>query len=670
MNIFDYPHIKEAIENVLNDLEFKKRSCVIATMGIGKSAIATSAMLNYADKAIVFAAPRQLHLEQIQEHLTNMGYDLDKDFADLKFYTYAQLHEMIKKGIVPTFDLFVCDEFHAIAKKKRYESISKMFNDDGERKYLGLSATPILQWDFEIVNDDNDEELKKRVNMANVLYDGNVSFFYSLDEAFANDLFSIPIYDEFFVLSRNTREEAIDILKKRVGENISEEQIDQLVDYLNKEAGIVHILKKYLNLHQTKIMFYCRDFNDLLAKERLLRREFPTLDIYKTSCRLPKKENSENINEFKNNEFRDGNSKVLLSIRQMTEGFHTDGEMQIIFANKTNAYRDFLQKFGRGCSLGNKMPVRILDLGGNLTRISSLNFLHLRDNYEKKGETGNGIVGLQNVSFGGNITDLNNYIESICQTAYLSNRDKTDIYCDRIISNSGYLEDPDEKYKDGTYLRDWYKEMLKIAKNELRLYKKNKDYKISSDDMYVIEMLAYLENYLRGIDLPNVEDKRSAYYERTIEYGNVLPKSKDYCFFDGTYMTTWYNAQYKKVKELMKNLNQENYKLSKSNYDLLLWFNKLHTDLKIAWLDKYLGPQRREKNGEAYQRWSLLASEVDKNPKALKTKKLCEGIEDFYSMEEFITGAEKRMGDMADELFPCSNTSIEEIDKHLKLTNR
>ena len=182
MSIFDYPHIQEAIENVLNDLEFKKRSCVIATMGIGKSAIATSVMLNYADKVIVFAAPRQLHLEQIQEHLTNMGYDLDKDFANLKFYTYAQLHEMIKRGVLPPFDLFICDEFHAIAKKKRYESISKMFNDEDGKMRFGLSATPILQWVFEVENDENNEELKKRVNMANVLYDGNVSFFYSLDD--------------------------------------------------------------------------------------------------------------------------------------------------------------------------------------------------------------------------------------------------------------------------------------------------------------------------------------------------------------------------------------------------------------------------------------------------------------------------------------------------------
>ncbi|MDE6292572.1 MAG: DEAD/DEAH box helicase family protein, partial [Bacilli bacterium] len=404
MNIFDYPHIQEAIENVSNDLKYKRRACVVATMGIGKSAIAASTMLDYADKKIIFAAPRHLLLEQMQGHLRNMGYDLDKDFASIKFYTYAQLHAMIKKGNVPDFEFLVCDEFHAIAKKKQYSSIKKkLFTHDEDKYYLGLSATPILQWEYEVISNEENKKEKRRVNMASDLYDDNVSFFYSLDDAFVNGLFSIPLYDEFFVLSRNPREEAIEILKQRTDNNYTEEQVDALVDYLNREAGIIPILKKYLNLKNTKIMFYCRDFNDLLAKERLLKKEFPNLDIYKTSCRLPKKDNGENIKQFRNNDFNDGNSKVLLSIRQMTEGFHTDGEMQLVFGNKTKAYRDFLQKFGRGCSLGNLIPVKILDLGGNLTRISSLDFLNFRKRLESDGETKNGVPSLPNITFGGNI---------------------------------------------------------------------------------------------------------------------------------------------------------------------------------------------------------------------------------------------------------------------------
>jgi len=120
----------------------------------------------------------------------------------------------------------------------------------------------------------------------------------------------------------------------------------------------------------------------------------------------------------------------------------------------------------------------------------------------------------------------------------------------------GYLDDPGEKFKDGTYLRDWYKEMLKIAKKELDLCKHSRDYKISRDDIYVIERLAYLDDYLRGIDVLSIVDKRNVYYDKAAEYGNVLPKSNDYRFADGTFMASWYNSQYKKVKELMKTLRK------------------------------------------------------------------------------------------------------------------
>ena len=669
MNIFDYPHIQEAIENVTNDLKYKKRACVVATMGIGKSAIAASTMLDYADKKIIFAAPRHLLLAQIQGHLRNMGYDLDKDFASIKFYTYAQLHAMIKKGNIPDFDLLVCDEFHAIAKRKRYDSIKKLFSYD-DKYYLGLSATPILQWEYEVVSNEDNKKEKKRVNMASVLYDDNVSFFYSLDDAFANGLFSVPIYDEFFVLSRNPREEAVDILKQRVGHKYTEEQVNALVDYLNREAGLIPVLKQYLNLKNTKIMFYCRDFDDLCAKERLLKKEFPDLDIYKTSCRLPNKENKKNIEDFRNDEFNNSNSKVLLSIRQMTEGFHTDGEMQLVFGNKTKAYRDFLQKFGRGCSLGNLVPVKILDLGGNLTRISSLDFLHFRKRLESAGETKSAVPSLPNITFGGNIVDLNNYIESICQAAFVSIRDKADIYYDRIVSNGGYLKNPKEQFKDGTYLKDWYKEMLGIAKSELKLYKENPNYKISSDNMYVIETLAHLDNYLKGIVLPTLDDKRNLYYEKAVEYGNVLPKSEEYRFADGTYMSTWYNEQKKRVKEILKQLeDSEEYSLSEKNFELLKWIRDLHVGLKNAWLNKNLGLQREVTGSEKYQDWKLFTEAVDKNPKLLKTKKLCEGIEDFYALEEFCNGTETRMAEYAENNFAYSKLDMDSIEKHLVKKN-
>ncbi len=666
MNIFDYPHIKEGIEKIANDLKYKDRTCVVATMGIGKSALATSTIVDYADKKIIFASPRNLLLEEIQGHLINMGYDLKRDFTDLKFYTYAQLHAMIKKGIVPDFNLLICDEFHAIAKNKQYESISKLFVYDQDKKYLGLSATPILQWDYED-EDISDEKIKRRVNMANTLYDGNVSFFYSLNDAFTNGLFTIPEYYEFFVISKNAREEAIRILKTKKGDNITEEQINALVDYLNKEAGIIPILKQYLSLKGTKILFYCRDFNDLLAKERLLRAEFPNLDIYKTSCRLSKKDNKKNIKEFRNNNFKAGNSKVLLSIRQMTEGFHTDGKIQIVFGNKTKAYRDFLQKFGRGCCLGNNEPVKVLDLGGNLTRISSLDFLHFRERLDGNEIPTKSIPKLENISFGGNLENLNNYVEAICQTAYVSDKEKTDTYYERIINNFGYLKDENEKYKDGTYLRDWYKEMLKIAKRELQLSKENSEYKISSDNMYIIETLAYLENYLTNVEPITEEDKRKIYYEKALEYGNFLPKSEEYRFIDGTYMSVWYSNHKKEVKKILKLLEkQKGYTISKKALELITWMRDLHIDLKNAWLFNRLNSQWLSQESEKYSNWKAFSEAVNKNMKLLKTKKLCEGIEEFYCVEEYYAGVEERMNAYADMCFTYANIDLGDVKQHLK----
>ncbi|MDE6141858.1 MAG: hypothetical protein K2G03_04575, partial [Bacilli bacterium] len=360
------------------------------------------------------------------------------------------------------------------------------------------------------------------------------------------------------------------------------------------------------------------------------------------------------------------NSKVLLSIRQMTEGFHTDGAMQIVFCNKTKAYRDFLQKFGRGCSLGNKIPVSVLDLGGNLTRISSLDFLNFRSKLSKNGANSDRILSLPNVTFGGNIVDLNNYIESICQATFVSKREKADIYFDRIVSNGGYLKNPKEQFKDGTYLKDWYKEMLSITKSELKLYKENPNYKISGDNMYIISVLAYLDNYLRDVASLTLQDKRKIYYEKSLEYGNILPRSDEYRFLDGTYMSTWYNEQKKQAKGILKQLEEtDNCSLSEKKFELIEWIHNLHIGLKEAWLYKHLGLQIDLMESEKYQDWKLFSEAVDKDQKLLKTKKLCEGIEKFYSIEDYCTGTKERMEDYAGRNFSYSQIDMTRIEKHL-----
>lgn len=666
MNIFEYPHIKDATKAVLRDLQYKKKSCVIAAMGIGKSAIAINAMLVYSNESILFCAPTHLILEQMQDYLKNMGYDVEHDFKNLQFYTYASLHSLIKKGNIPEFNLLICDEFHAIAKRKQYDSIKLLFTSEKNKRYLGLSATPILQWEYEIFYNEKDKLFKKRVNMASVLYDDSISYYYSIEDAFINDLFRLPIYNEFFVVSENTKTEAYKILKQARVENITEEMIKSLAKYLDNEASFVSILKKYLEIKNTKILFYCRDFKDLLEKELLLKQLFPTLSLYKTSCRLSKNENRENVSEFRNNEFVGENSKVLLSIRQVTEGFHTDGAMQIVFSNKTKAYRDFLQKFGRGCSIGNPVSVKILDLGGNLTRICSLDFLNYRKNIEQKEKDSFKSEIFAKMKVGGNIVDLNKTIHQICENVFVSKREKTDFYYEKILSNYGILKNPEEKYKDGTYLKDWYKEMMSIAHYELCLLKENANYKISEENMYIIETLAYIENYKTKKCTLTEEEKRNIYSEQAIKYQNLLPKNEEYRFTDGTYMASWYQKEKKKVQSLLNRMNKEtNYFLSEKNFKLILWIHILNVDLKNIWLQNWLGSQWEITESEKYRRWEKFSDEVVKDPTLLKTKKLCESIDAFYSLEEYCKGNEERTIKIAEQNYSFAMLELDSIQRHI-----
>lgn len=666
MNIFEYPHIKEATTFVLKDLQYKKKSCVIAAMGIGKSAIAINTILAYSNESILFCAPTHLILEQMKEYLKNMGYDLEQDFKNLQFYTYASLHSIIKKGNIPEFHLLICDEFHAIAKRKQYDSIKQLFHYGEDKRYLGLSATPILQWEFEKSYNEQNALSKKRVNMASLLYDNHVSYYYSIEDAFLNGLFAMPIYNEFFVVSENTKTEAYKILKQERLENITEEMIVSLTNYLDKEATYVSILKKYLELKNTKILFYCRDFKDLLEKESILKQLFPELSLYKTSCRLPKNENKQNISEFRNNEFAGENSKVLLSIRQVTEGFHTDGAMQIVFSSKTKAYRDFLQKFGRGCSIGNPISVKILDLGGNLTRICSLDFLNFRKNIDQKEKDPFHNTIFAKIKFGGNMVDLSKTIHQICENVYVSKKEKTDLYYERILSNYGTLKNPEEKYKDGTYLKDWYKEMMEIAYHELYLLRENSHYKISEENMYIIETLAHIENYKTKKHTVTEEEKRNIYFEQAIKYQNILPKSDVHRFIDGSYMATWYQGQKKKVQSLLNRINKDaNYCLNEKNFLLISWIYTLHRDLKNIWLQNRLGLQREITESEKYRRWLKFSVEVAKDPKLLNTKKLCESIDAFYSLEEYCKGNEERTTKVAEQNYFFSTIEIDNIKKRI-----
>ena len=227
----------------------------------------------------------------------------------------------------------------------------------------------------------------------------------------------------------------------------------------------------------------------------------------------------------------------------------------------------------------------------------------------------------------------------------------------------------DLKYKNEACVEDWYKEMHDIASRELGFLKQNPEYRIPTDAMYIIETLAYIENYGIQINKQTEEQKRTEYYTKAIAYKNFLPRCEEYRFLDGTYMASWYQKQKIKIQKIVRGLEKDTFELSENNFELLNWICTLHADLKEAWLQDMLGSQYSLQNSEKYKQWQQFSEVIATNPKLLSTKQLCQSIEVFYAIEEFFCERNKRIREVAEQNFCYSKINMDLAKSHLNFKN-
>ncbi|MCI8588568.1 MAG: hypothetical protein HFG40_02840 [Bacilli bacterium] len=671
MSILECSQLQTEVEKMINDLDHKKKSCAIIAREEVKIATAIKMIINFSKEDVLFCAPTESAIQKIKDTFENMGYDLMRDFKNLQFYTFDQLHSMIKNVKRPEYSLLICDQFHLLNKKKQYQSIKQLFKDSKNKKYFGLSQTPLSNWEYERIYEQKLKSGKRIENITESLYENNISFFYSIEDAIIDGLIDTPVYNEYFILEgKKPRQIALELLRQARTKNVTEEMIDSLIAYLSQESSLVDILEKYIQPEGSRIMYICKDFQDLIEKEQLLKEIFPQLSIYKTAAQLDKKENDKNVEHFLNTEFSEGNSKVLLSLKQEIEATSIDGKVQIIFGTKTNSYKDFIQKLTQIFVLGKNQDLEVLDLGGDLTRIRSLDFFEFKYKLERKAKK-RGIASkdFPKIKYNGNMPALNDMVKEMAKNTFVSKKEKAEIYYDRITSNFGILKNPDETFRDETSFKDWEKEMTKIASTELHLLQENPEYQISEENMYIIETAAYIDSLFEIPKTESEESKRQEYYKKAILCKNILLKNELLRFSDGTYMSTWYQTQRRKVETILNKIEKNNdYELKEDEMLLLVWMNKLHTALKALWVERILRAQRKEQNSELNKKWRKISELVADNPSLLKTKKDWDSLEKFNIIEEFYNEVEMNTLAVADINFPYANRiSIERENEGKKI---
>ncbi len=142
------------LKNIDKTFQAKQFVSAILPTGAGKSFVALAEMLEYKDKEILYLAPNDSILEQVENYIvkyihgetvTKSKKDIIKEvFPNLKLQTYSGLLSINQQEYINhKYDLIVLDELHrsgAIEWKRKVEELLQY--QDSNAKVLGITATP------------------------------------------------------------------------------------------------------------------------------------------------------------------------------------------------------------------------------------------------------------------------------------------------------------------------------------------------------------------------------------------------------------------------------------------------------------------------------------------------------------------------------------------------
>ena len=174
-----------AFKNINKAFKDKQFTSAILPTGAGKSFVALAEMLEYKDKEILYLAPNDEILDQIETYIvkyihgettTKTNKQIIKEvFPNLKLQTYSSLLSFNQQEIIDhKYDLIIFDELHRTGAEEWGNHINQLLEkQDLNTKVLGITATPIRDMDNKNMADEwaryfgyTEEEINKHMHLA------------------------------------------------------------------------------------------------------------------------------------------------------------------------------------------------------------------------------------------------------------------------------------------------------------------------------------------------------------------------------------------------------------------------------------------------------------------------------------------------------------------------
>ena len=353
------PYQSAALDNVVHDLETRKRSLLFLATGLGKTVVAGAVIKNKlastpGAKVLVLAHTDEL-IEQLQRALwSDIPFDMPSqlinsdngpdDLQGLTISTNLSILKYIQAGYRP--DFLVVDECHRVGESNIYGSVIEALHDV---PILGVTATPWRGDGYEVET-----------------VFGKPSFTCGIEEGMKEGYLA-PV--DYQLYCDNIDWDVIPTLSSNA---YTIGQLNKRLFIPQRDETIIDALsEQWMNISSPKCIVFCQSVEHAERFHKQLLKYDRWRDAEILHSKLDR-----NSRKFALLKFRGTECNTLVAVDILNEGIDVPDVNLVCFARVTHSRRIFVQQLGRGLRVAeHKEKVVVLDFAADVKRLAAIHNL-------------------------------------------------------------------------------------------------------------------------------------------------------------------------------------------------------------------------------------------------------------------------------------------------------
>ena len=359
-----YPHNKESYEKIKRGFKTSNIVGIVHATGTGKSFNALEYVFDNTNENILYVVPSLGIIEHLKTIVASSGFDLEKDFPNLKFCTYMSFVNLSREELKNIkVDILILDEFHHLGAPIWGARINTLIETHPNIKVLGMTAYTVRDrntpYERDMTNPDTDE-----------LFSNHIVSRYDLCDAMVEGVLPKPIYKTAYV---NLIED-VDYLEKRLAklDHNSSKYIDceKVLRNVKRQIANALSMKELVkeNLKPNgKYIYFCpmmseKNVNDIDTIMKEAKGWFLEMGLTEDEITFYKSTSEMGTLGRKNREAfyndidldnRDTSNKlrVMFAINQYNEGVHAPNVDGVILGRSTCSDIVYFEQIGRALAV-------------------------------------------------------------------------------------------------------------------------------------------------------------------------------------------------------------------------------------------------------------------------------------------------------------------------------